>query len=133
MNLDVMLIEKDLSSTELINKGILILEPIRLSIEWDEKFILYQIMGISLLNKNKYQTNRKYVKKKYVDTNYFEKSITQRHHSIFVNKNKNHYDFLVPEHILSTRHRRKLRILNCLNWSPRELNPVQLPDMQLVL
>ncbi len=125
MNLDVMLIEKDLSFTELINKGILILEPIRLSIEWDEKFILYQIMGISLLNKNKYQTNRKYVKKKYVDTNYFEKSITQRHHSIFVNKNKNHYDFLVPEHILSTRHRRKLRILNCLNsWNRNVVNGI---------
>jgi hypothetical protein len=125
MNLDVMLIEKDLSFTELINKGILILEPIRLFMEWDEKFILYQIMNIYVLNKNKYQTNRKYIKTKCVDTNYFEKSITQRHQSIFMNKN--HYDFFVPEQIISTRHRRKFRILNCLNsWNRNVVNGVSL-------
>nr|QXP11742.1 hypothetical chloroplast RF19 [Ottelia balansae]QXP13182.1 hypothetical chloroplast RF19 [Ottelia balansae]QXP14030.1 hypothetical chloroplast RF19 [Ottelia balansae] len=115
MSLDVMVIQKDLALTELIKNGILIIEPVRLSIKWDEKLIMYQIMGISLVNKNKYQINGKRIKKKSVDKNDLEKSITQQYSNIFVNENKNYYDFLVPEHILSTRHRRELRILICFN------------------
>nr|YP_010034486.1 hypothetical protein RF1 [Aponogeton abyssinicus]QOX09232.1 hypothetical protein RF1 [Aponogeton abyssinicus] len=123
MSLDVMLIPKDLALTELIKKGILIIEPIRLSIKWDAKFIMYQMMNISLIKKNKYQTNGKYKKKIYLDKNSSEKCIAQQHNSIFVNENKNHYDFLVPEHILSTRRRKELRILICFNsWNRNVVN-----------
>nr|QHB79506.1 hypothetical protein RF1 [Ruppia sinensis] len=126
MNLDIMLIEKDLSFTELINKGILILEPIRVSIEWDKKRILYQILSISLLNnKNKYKTDTKYIKKNDIDRNYFKQSITQQHQNILMNKN--HYNFPVPEHILSSRHRRKWRIVNLLNsWNRNIVNGISL-------
>uniref|UniRef100_UPI0030FF37B1 hypothetical chloroplast RF1 n=1 Tax=Alisma lanceolatum TaxID=365730 RepID=UPI0030FF37B1 len=109
MSLDVMVTQKDLALTELIKNGILIVEPIRLSTKLDEKLIMYQMIGIGLVNKKKYQTNNKSIKKKDVDKN----------------ENKNYYDFLVPEHILSTRHRRKLRILNCLNsWNRNVLNEI---------
>nr|YP_010898845.1 hypothetical chloroplast RF1 [Ripogonum elseyanum]WHM50109.1 hypothetical chloroplast RF1 [Ripogonum elseyanum] len=63
MCLDVMLIQKDLSLTELIKKGILIIEPIRLSIKGDGQFIIYQTISISLVDKVKDQikTNRKFI------------------------------------------------------------------------
>nr|YP_006665838.1 hypothetical chloroplast RF19 [Elodea canadensis]AEY84711.1 hypothetical chloroplast RF19 [Elodea canadensis] len=92
MSLDIMVIQKDLALTELIKNGILIIEPLRPSIKWDAKFIMYQIIGISLVNKNKYQIDGK-----------------------CINKKSNDYDFLIPEQILSTRHRRKLRILMCFD------------------
>nr|YP_010830763.1 hypothetical protein RF1 [Potamogeton distinctus]WFF50653.1 hypothetical protein RF1 [Potamogeton distinctus] len=127
MNLDIILMERDLSVRELIKRGIMIIEPFRLSIKWDKKLIMYQIMGISLINKNKYQINRKDIKKIYVNTNYFEKSIAERDHSMFINEKRNHYGFLVPEQILSTRHRRKFRILNSFNsWNRNVVNEISL-------
>ncbi|YP_004769992.1 hypothetical chloroplast RF19 (chloroplast) [Wolffia australiana] len=116
MRLDVMLIQKDLSLTELIKRGIFIIEPVRLSIKWDEEFLIYQTIGISLVNKSKQQseTDRRYIKK-YLDENPFEKSIS-RHSTMLVSEDKkNSYDLFVPENILSTRRRRELRILICLN------------------
>uniref|UniRef100_UPI0030FF3882 hypothetical chloroplast RF1 n=1 Tax=Luronium natans TaxID=55479 RepID=UPI0030FF3882 len=125
MSLDVMVTQKDLALTELMKNGILIVEPIRLSTKLDEKWIMYQMIGIGLVNKSKYQTNNKSIKKKDVDKNDFKKSIAQQYNNPFVNENKNYYDFLVPEHILSTRHRRKLRILNCFNsWNRNVLNDI---------
>nr|YP_007475677.1 hypothetical chloroplast RF19 [Heliconia collinsiana]AGE92742.1 hypothetical chloroplast RF19 [Heliconia collinsiana] len=111
MHLDVMLIQKDLALTELIKKGILIIEPVRLSLRRDGKFIIYQTIGISLVDKSKYQINRKYIKKGYVD----KKNFNGRHGNMFVNGDQDHYDFLVPENILSPRRRRELRILICFN------------------
>ncbi|CAA6675644.1 unnamed protein product [Spirodela intermedia] len=115
MRLDVMLIQKDLSLTELIKRGIFIIEPVRLSIKWDEEFLIYQTIGISLVNKSKQQseTDRRYIKK-YLDENPFDKSIS-RHSTMLVSEDKNYYDLCVPENILSTRRRRELRILICFN------------------
>nr|QHE64153.1 Ycf1 [Spathiphyllum kochii]QHE64165.1 Ycf1 [Spathiphyllum kochii] len=114
MRLDVMLIQRDSSLTELIKKGIFFIEPVRLSKKWNEEFIIYQTLGISLVNKSKQQTDRRYIKEKYLDENPFEKSIS-RHSTMFVSKDKNNYDLFVPENILSTRRRRELRILICFN------------------
>ena len=126
MRLDVMLIQKDLALTELIKKGILIIEPARLSIKRDGEFILFQTISISLVDKNKHQTKGKCIKKRYVDKKSFERSIV-RHSSMLMNGDKNHYDFLVPEHILSPRRRREFRILICFNsrnWNVVDRNPV---------
>nr|YP_010374454.1 hypothetical chloroplast RF19 [Pancratium maritimum]QWW90166.1 hypothetical chloroplast RF19 [Pancratium maritimum] len=115
MHLDVMLIQKDLTLTELIKRGIFIIEPIRLSMKRDRKYILYQTVGISLVDKNKHQTNEKcIIKNGYVDKKNFDGSVA-RHSNTLMNRKKNHYDFLVPENILSPRRRRELRILICFN------------------
>nr|YP_010304636.1 Ycf1 [Hyacinthus orientalis]ULM62724.1 Ycf1 protein [Hyacinthus orientalis]ULM62810.1 Ycf1 protein [Hyacinthus orientalis]ULM62897.1 hypothetical protein Ycf1 [Hyacinthus orientalis] len=117
IHLDAMLIQKDLTLTELIKKGIFIIEPIRLSMKRDGKYIIYQTIDISLVDKNKQQTNGKYIiKNTYVDKKNFDRSVTQHSNSnTFVNRNKNHYDFFIPENILSPRRRRELRILICFN------------------
>nr|YP_010135207.1 Ycf1 protein [Litsea moupinensis]QWM94894.1 Ycf1 protein [Litsea moupinensis] len=130
MHLDVMLIQTNLTLPELIKKGILILEPVRLSIKWDRQFIMYQTIGISLVHNNKCQTNGRYREKRYVDENYFNGSIVQ-HKKMLVNRDENHYDLLVPENILSPRRRRELRILICFNSGNRNVmdrNPVFFND-----
>nr|YP_010853950.1 hypothetical protein RF1 [Borassus madagascariensis]WGM63933.1 hypothetical protein RF1 [Borassus madagascariensis] len=117
--LDIMLIQKNLVLTELVKNGILIIEPIRLSINGDGKFIIYQTLGISLIDKIKHQTNRKWIKKRYADKKNFDKSVA-RHGNMLVDGDKSNYDFFVPENILSPRRRRELRILICFhsrNWN----------------
>nr|YP_009129403.1 hypothetical protein [Cypripedium formosanum]AHZ42993.1 hypothetical protein [Cypripedium formosanum] len=114
INIDKMLIQRDLVLTELIRKGILIIEPIRLSIRSDGKSIVYQTMDISLVDKKKHKTNRKYKKKRHIDKGGVAKSIP-RHSQLFLNEDKNHYDFIVPENILSPRRRREFRIRICFN------------------
>nr|YP_009558916.1 hypothetical chloroplast RF19 [Corallorhiza bentleyi]YP_009559036.1 hypothetical chloroplast RF19 [Corallorhiza striata var. involuta]QBA90870.1 hypothetical chloroplast RF19 [Corallorhiza bentleyi]QBA91063.1 hypothetical chloroplast RF19 [Corallorhiza striata var. involuta] len=114
INLDEMLIQKNLVLAELIRKGIFIIESICLSIRRDEKFIIYQTMDILLVNNKKHKTTQKYTKKKYIEKGFFEKSIA-RHSNIFLNRDKNHYDLLVPENILSPRRRREFRIRICFN------------------
>nr|AIK20874.1 hypothetical chloroplast RF19 [Lathyrus japonicus] len=65
------------------------IEPSRISIKKNyEQLFIYQTISISLKHKRK---------------------ISKR------NKDKNHYDLLIPENLLSTRRRRELRILICLN------------------
>nr|YP_009138430.1 hypothetical chloroplast RF19 [Lathyrus davidii]AIK20648.1 hypothetical chloroplast RF19 [Lathyrus davidii] len=65
------------------------IEPNRISKKKNyEQFFIYQTISISLKHKRK---------------------ISKR------NKDKNHYDLLIPENLLSTRRRRELRILICLN------------------
>nr|YP_009141921.1 hypothetical chloroplast RF1 [Xerophyllum tenax]AIW56475.1 hypothetical chloroplast RF1 [Xerophyllum tenax] len=133
MRLDVMLIQKDLALTELIKKGILIIEPIRLFIKRDGQFIIYQTISISLVDKSEDQTetNRKCIKKKYVDKKNFDRSIAQ-HSNIIVNRKKNNFNFLVPENILSPRRRRELRILICFNSrNIADRNPVFLNENKI--
>nr|YP_010624723.1 hypothetical chloroplast RF1 [Alphonsea hainanensis]WBG68680.1 hypothetical chloroplast RF1 [Alphonsea hainanensis] len=72
-----------------IKRGIITIEPIRLFLKLDGQSIMYQIIGISLVHKNKHQTNEICREKK--------------------------YDLLVPENIPSTRRRRELRIRICFN------------------
>uniref|UniRef100_UPI0030E3D11C hypothetical chloroplast RF1 n=1 Tax=Dipodium ensifolium TaxID=2594493 RepID=UPI0030E3D11C len=115
INLDEMLIQKDLILAELIRKGIFIIEPICLSIRRDGKYIIYQTMDISLVENKKHQTNKKYTKKRYIDKKGVEKYIA-RHSNIFLSGEKNHYyDLLVPENILSPRRRREFRIRICFH------------------
>ncbi|KAK9080970.1 hypothetical protein Scep_031003 [Stephania cephalantha] len=116
MSLDVMLIQKDLTLKNLIIKGILIIEPVRLSIKWDGQFIMYQAIAISLVHKSKHQTqtNRKCREKRNVYKNGLDESIS-RHERVIGNRDENHYDLLVPENILSPRRRREFRIRICFN------------------
>nr|YP_009401367.1 hypothetical chloroplast RF1 [Dendrobium crepidatum]BAX88980.1 hypothetical chloroplast RF1 [Dendrobium crepidatum]BBM31130.1 hypothetical chloroplast RF1 [Dendrobium crepidatum]BBM31204.1 hypothetical chloroplast RF1 [Dendrobium crepidatum] len=114
INIDEMLIQKDLVLAELIRKGIFIIEPICLSIQRKGKYIIYQTMDISLVDKKKHQIKKKYTKKRYIEKGGFEKSIA-RHSNIFLSGDKNHYDLLVPENILSPRRRREFRIRICFN------------------
>nr|YP_009996573.1 hypothetical chloroplast RF19 [Oberonioides microtatantha]QNQ66049.1 hypothetical chloroplast RF19 [Oberonioides microtatantha] len=119
INLDEMLIQKDLVFAELIRKGIFIIEPICLSIRKEGKSIIYQTIDISLVDNKKHQTKKKiYI---YIEKAGFEKSIA-RHSNIFLSGEKNHNDLLVPENILSPIRRRELRIQICLN--SRNLNVV---------
>nr|YP_010923470.1 putative chloroplast RF19 [Iris lortetii]WJZ51798.1 putative chloroplast RF19 [Iris lortetii] len=116
MHLDLMLIPQRLTLQELVNKGMFIIEPIRLSkkVKFMRKFITYQTIGILLVDKSKHKTNEKCIKEGYVDKNHFD-GTRGRHNDILVNGKKNHYDFLVPENILSPRRRREWRILICFN------------------
>nr|UZG89875.1 hypothetical chloroplast RF19 [Syringa pinnatifolia] len=126
MSLDIMLIQKNLTLPELMKRGILIIEPIRLSVKNDGQFIMYQTLGISLVHKSKHQTNQRYREQRYVAKNHFDESIPP-HERITINRDKNHLDLLVPENILSFRRRRKLRILICFNSKNRndvDRNPV---------
>nr|YP_010249741.1 hypothetical chloroplast RF1 [Pleione maculata]QTT60859.1 hypothetical chloroplast RF1 [Pleione maculata] len=121
INIDQMLIQKDLVLAELIRKGVFIIEPICLSIRRDGKYIIYQTMDISLVDNKRYQTKEKYTKKRYIEKGGFEKSIAGRS-NIFLSGDKNNYDLLVPENILSPRRRREFRIRICFN--SRNLNVV---------
>nr|YP_010943680.1 hypothetical chloroplast RF1 [Chrysoglossum ornatum]WLV27270.1 hypothetical chloroplast RF1 [Chrysoglossum ornatum] len=114
IDLNEMLIQKDLVLAELIRKGIFIIEPICLSIRKDGRFIIYQTMDISLVDNKKHQTNKKYTKKRYMEKRGFSKPIA-RHSNRFLSGDKNHYDLLVPENILSPRRRREFRIRICFN------------------
>nr|YP_009648725.1 Ycf1 [Casuarina glauca]QDA81701.1 Ycf1 [Casuarina glauca]QXF29398.1 Ycf1 [Casuarina equisetifolia] len=116
MNLDIMMAQKDLTftDTELMKKGILIIEPVRLFVKNKGQFIIYQTIGISLLHKSKHQSNQKYLEKSYVyvdkNNNNFSQSIAI-HHKMIENIDKNNNNLLVLENILSPRRRRELRIL----------------------
>nr|YP_009326574.1 hypothetical chloroplast RF19 [Sinadoxa corydalifolia]APD52624.1 hypothetical chloroplast RF19 [Sinadoxa corydalifolia] len=126
LSIDIMLIEMNLTPRELIKKGLFIIEPIRLSIKNDGKFIMYQTISISLVHKSKHQSNQRYREQRYVDKNHFDES-TRRHQRITENRDKNYYDLLVPENILSSRRRRELRILisfNSKNWNGVDKNLV---------
>nr|YP_009240853.1 ycf1 protein [Diplopanax stachyanthus]AJO25203.1 ycf1 protein [Diplopanax stachyanthus] len=126
ISLDIMLIKKNLTLTELIKRGIFIIEPVRLSVKNDGKFIMYQTIGISLVHKSKHKINQRYREKRYLDKKSFDESIP-KHQKITGNRHKNHSDLLVPENILSSRRRRELRIRICFNSKNRngvDRNPV---------
>nr|QKK50452.1 Ycf1.2 [Schouwia purpurea] len=96
MSLDILMIQKNLTFAKLMKKGILIIEPVRLSVQNDGQLIIYRTIGISLVHKNKHKISKRSKKKSYID------------------KKKN-YDFFVPENILSPKRRREFRILICFN------------------
>nr|YP_009461602.1 Ycf1 [Ranunculus reptans]AUT82911.1 Ycf1 [Ranunculus reptans] len=111
MSADVMLIPKATTLIKLIKRRLLLIEPARLSINWDGQFIMYQTIAISQVHKSKYETCKKKI-------NVDNKGLTEyieRHEILFGNRDENNYDFLVPENILSPRRRRELRIQICLN------------------
>nr|UVF37767.1 Ycf1 protein [Stevia rebaudiana]WJM99442.1 hypothetical chloroplast RF1 [Stevia rebaudiana] len=110
MNLDIM--RRRLNLTQLTKKGILIMEPARLSVKNDGQFFMYQIIGISLVHKSKHQSNQRYRNPKNVGKKNFDESIP-RHKNL--NRDKNNSDLLVPEQILSSKRRRELRILISFN------------------
>nr|YP_010702460.1 hypothetical chloroplast RF19 [Artemisia lactiflora]WCL39018.1 hypothetical chloroplast RF19 [Artemisia lactiflora] len=119
MDLDIM--RRRLNLTQLTKKGILIMEPTRLSVKNDGQFFMYQIIGISLVHKSKHQSNQRYRNPKNVAKNNFDESIP-RHKRKTLNKDKNNYDLLVPEKILSSRRRRELRILISFNLNLKNQN-----------
>lgn len=96
MSLDILMIEKNFTFAKLMKKGILIIEPVRLSVKNDGQLIIYRTIGISLVHKNKHKISKRSKKKSYIDK-------------------KNNYDFFVPENILSPKRRREFRILICFN------------------
>nr|YP_010587109.1 hypothetical chloroplast RF1 [Ziziphus mairei]UZZ46065.1 hypothetical chloroplast RF1 [Ziziphus mairei] len=114
LSLDILLIQKDLTLIELTKKGILIIDPIRLSIKNEGQFIIYQAVGISLVHKSKHEINQKYLTKSTVDNKNYAEFIA-KYKKMTGNKDNNHYDLFVPEKILSPRRRRELRILICFN------------------
>nr|YP_010566049.1 hypothetical protein RF1 [Medicago rugosa]UZC30759.1 hypothetical protein RF1 [Medicago rugosa] len=85
------------------------IEPIRLSTKNHEQSLIYQIIRLPLIHKSKRRKSWSWKKSR------FDQKITE-------NKDKNLYDLFVPENLLSTRRRRELRILTCLN--PRNRNTV---------
>nr|YP_010887543.1 hypothetical chloroplast RF1 [Meconopsis bella]WJJ45512.1 hypothetical chloroplast RF1 [Meconopsis bella] len=122
MRLDILLIQKDLNLTELINKGVLIIEPVRLSIQGDGLFIMYQTIAISLVHKSNHQTNRKNQQKENGYNNSFDESIKRHRHGRSLEKrDEKNYAFIVPENILAPRCRRELRIQICLNSEKRNV------------
>nr|YP_010986675.1 hypothetical chloroplast RF1 [Linanthus parryae]WOL37722.1 hypothetical chloroplast RF1 [Linanthus parryae] len=127
MNLDIILIHKNLTLTELMKAGILIIEPLRLSIQNHGQFLMYQIIGISLIHKRRHQTNQRYREQIDVDKKDFDESIPRYHQNITGNREKNHDDLFVPENILASRRRRELRILICFNSKTKyvmDTNPI---------
>nr|YP_010462899.1 Ycf1 [Primulina sclerophylla]UUJ36655.1 Ycf1 [Primulina sclerophylla] len=118
MSLDIMLIQKSLTPTELMKRGVLIIDPIHLPGNDDGQLIMYQIIGISLFHKSKHQTNQKYQEQRYVSKNNFYEA-SSPHQRITEIMHKAHLDLPVPENILSFRCRRKLRILICFNSKSR--------------
>nr|QRF97106.1 hypothetical chloroplast RF1 [Acer pseudosieboldianum] len=115
MGLDILTIHKDFTLTELVKGGIFIIEPLRLSVKNDGQFFIYQIVGISLVHKNKRQITKRYREKSHVHKKKNYESIA-RHQRMTGNRDKKNYDLLVPENILFPNHRRKLRTLICFNW-----------------
>nr|YP_010313561.1 Ycf1 protein [Primula palinuri]UNA62596.1 Ycf1 protein [Primula palinuri] len=107
MNLDIMLIKKNLTLTELMKRGRLIIEPLRLSVKKSGQFIMHQTINISLVHKSRHRTNQRYPEQRYAEKEDFDKSI--RSH---LTGNNNSY-LLFPENILASRRRRELRILIC--------------------
>nr|YP_010035740.1 hypothetical protein RF1 [Pseudostreblus indicus]QQQ88334.1 hypothetical protein RF1 [Pseudostreblus indicus] len=122
INLDLLMIQKNFTLTELIKKGILLIEPVRLSIKNEGQFIMYRTIGISLVHKSKHTINQRYREKGYVDMKNSDEFIP-KHQKMTENRDKNHYDLFVPESILSPRHRKELRILICFNSRNRKGMP----------
>nr|YP_009722547.1 hypothetical chloroplast RF1 [Limonium aureum]YP_009722559.1 hypothetical chloroplast RF1 [Limonium aureum]QGN73772.1 hypothetical chloroplast RF1 [Limonium aureum]QGN73784.1 hypothetical chloroplast RF1 [Limonium aureum] len=95
-----------------LENGMWSLEPGRVSVKDvkdNVKLIMYQTIKISLIHAIQQKNKRD---RENMDKNLFKVSI-----GLIMPKNrkKKNYDLLVPENILSSRRRRELRILSCLN------------------
>nr|YP_010296209.1 hypothetical protein RF1 [Osteospermum ecklonis]UMB51228.1 hypothetical protein RF1 [Osteospermum ecklonis] len=121
--INLYIMKRRLNLTQLTKKGILIMEPARLSVKNDGQFFMYQIIGISLVHKSKHQSNQRYQNPKTVSNNNFDEAIPI-HKIKTLNRDKNNYDLLVPEKILSSRRRRELRILISFNLNLKNQNGV---------
>lgn len=106
LSMDIMLGRNDLTRSNLLKNGVLIIEPIRLAIKGDGQFLLYQTIGISLVHKSKHYNNQNNNQKRYSE-NGDKKFLGKR--------DKNNFDLFPPENLLSPRRRRELRIRICLN------------------
>lgn len=100
---------EDIGVPEFLKEKALNFEPILLSINKHGKFLMYQLVNLSIVNKRQY----KYPMKK--------------KEQIMKTKNKKIVDFIIPEQILSSRRRRQFRILFCLNsnvkkWKDTDTN-----------
>nr|YP_009893557.1 Ycf1.2 [Clypeola jonthlaspi]QKK39930.1 Ycf1.2 [Clypeola jonthlaspi] len=105
ISLDILMVEKNFNFAKLMKKGILIIEPVRLSVKNNGQLIIYRTIDISLVHKKKPKISKRYKKKIYIDK-------------------KNNYDFFVPEHILSPKRRREFRILICLNLKKKNARDI---------
>nr|QUV73909.1 Ycf1 [Impatiens cyanantha] len=126
LNLDTMLIEKNLTLRKLMKKELFIMEPLRLSVKKNGQVIMYQTIAILFVQKRRYQ---RYREQKYVNKGNFYKSvfILKHYQRITTNKDKNDYYLPVPENLLSYRRRRELRILICFNSKTKNVvnrNPI---------
>ncbi|TKY61148.1 chloroplast RF19 [Spatholobus suberectus] len=130
LGLDIMMIQNQKNFTlpglrknknkKFMKKEIFVIEPVRLSRKHNKQFFMYQTTGLSLIHKNKRKIYQKYPEKTHVNNKNFDKYIKRtRDQKITEKKEKNKYDLLVTENILSVRRRRELRILICLNPSNR--------------
>nr|YP_010601767.1 hypothetical chloroplast RF19 [Shivparvatia glanduligera]WAM61344.1 hypothetical chloroplast RF19 [Shivparvatia glanduligera] len=113
IRLNIMPIQKDLTFTQLIKGGILFFEPMRLSVKGDGEFIRYQTIVISFIHKNKHQNNQNIDN---IDKRTPDEWIT-RYQTVMKTRDKSYFDLLVPAKIFSSRRRKELRILICLNSS----------------
>nr|BEV75423.1 Ycf1 protein [Boenninghausenia albiflora] len=114
ISLPMLITKKDFALTEVTKGGMLIIEPRRLSVKNDGQFFLYQIVGISLVHKNRHTITKKYQERGYIDQQIFDGSIA-KHEKMTGNRNINHYDLPVLEDILFPKRRRELRTLICFN------------------
>nr|YP_010743772.1 photosystem I assembly protein Ycf1 [Lonicera harae]WET30442.1 photosystem I assembly protein Ycf1 [Lonicera harae] len=108
--------ETTLEMDELAQLEVVILESNRLYLGTYSQIIMYQTIRISLVDQSKQEINQKYRNQRYLS-----------HQRRTGNRKKNHYDFLVPETILSSRRRRELRILISFNLKNRngvDKNPI---------
>ncbi|EPS74131.1 hypothetical protein M569_00620, partial [Genlisea aurea] len=101
LDLDIMLINLNLTRKELLKKGLFIIEPIRLSGK-DGYFIMYQTVSISLVHKSKNQKQRYVASKQLAEMILPQQRIT-------ASEDKN-FNLCIPENILSFRRCRTLRI-----------------------
>src|ERR1044072_1631632 len=131
LSLDIMMIQNEQDSTltgfrknkELIEKGIFIIEPVRLSRKNNEQFFMYETTRLLLIHKSKRQIYERNLEKSDLEKQIFNKYIPpKRDQRIRQNKEKKHYALVVLENILSARRRRELRILICFN--PRNINSI---------
>nr|YP_010882384.1 hypothetical chloroplast RF1 [Lonicera tatarinowii]WID87383.1 hypothetical chloroplast RF1 [Lonicera tatarinowii] len=108
--------ETTLEMDELGQLEVMILESNRLYLGTYSQIIMYQTIRISLVDQSKQEINQKYRNQRYLS-----------HQRRTGNRKKNHYDFLIPETILSSRRRRELRILISFNLKNRngvDKNPI---------
>nr|QQO99479.1 hypothetical chloroplast RF1 [Lonicera angustifolia var. myrtillus] len=108
--------ENTVEMDELEQLEVVILESNRLYLGTYSQIIMYQTICISLVDQSKQEINQKYRNQRYLS-----------HQRRTGNRKKNHYDFLVPETILSSRRRRELRILisfNLKNKNGVDKNPI---------